>query len=73
MVDYWQGHYANILGHNPPEITARLIESLQADYGLQTGLPEEQEIAYAEPAGADDRRRSRSVSPPPARWRPCTR
>ncbi|MFO7696232.1 MAG: aminotransferase class III-fold pyridoxal phosphate-dependent enzyme, partial [Anaerolineae bacterium] len=47
LVDYWQGHYANILGHNPPEITERLIESLQADYGLQTGLPEEQEIAYA--------------------------
>ncbi|MHB1319025.1 MAG: aspartate aminotransferase family protein [Anaerolineae bacterium] len=48
LVDYWQGHYANILGHNPPEITGRLIESLQADYGLQTGLPEEQEIAYAD-------------------------
>jgi glutamate-1-semialdehyde 2,1-aminomutase len=46
-VDYWQGHYANILGHNPPEITERLVESLQAGYGLQTGLPEEQEIAYA--------------------------
>ena len=47
LVDYWQGHYANILGHNPPEITETLIESLEASYGLQTGLPEEQEIAYA--------------------------
>ncbi|MGI6368192.1 MAG: aspartate aminotransferase family protein [Anaerolineae bacterium] len=48
LVDYWQGHFANILGHNPREIVEPLLASLQADYGLQTGLPEEQEITYAE-------------------------
>ncbi|NLT74724.1 MAG: aminotransferase class III-fold pyridoxal phosphate-dependent enzyme [Chloroflexi bacterium] len=48
LLDYWQGHYANILGHNPPEVTSFLIESLQHASGLQTGLPEEQEIEYCE-------------------------
>ncbi len=47
IIDYWQGHYANILGHNPALITERLIQSLEAGYGLQTGLLEEQEATYA--------------------------
>jgi glutamate-1-semialdehyde 2,1-aminomutase len=48
LLDYWQGHYANILGHNPPEVTQGLVAMLQAGYGLQTGLPEEREAEYAE-------------------------
>ena len=24
ILDFWQGHYANILGHNPPVITENL-------------------------------------------------
>ena len=48
IVDYWQGHYANVLGHNPPEVTHGLIAMLQQGYGLQTGLPEEREVEYAE-------------------------
>ncbi len=48
LLDYWQGHYANILGHNPPEVTQGLAAMLQEGYGLQTGLPEEREAEYAE-------------------------
>ncbi len=48
LLDYWQGHYGNILGHNPPEITEPLISSLRKDYGLQTGLPEEAQTDLAE-------------------------
>lgn len=48
LLDYWQGHYANILGHNPPQITQGLATMLQEGYGLQTGLLEEREAEYAE-------------------------
>ncbi len=48
LTDYWQGHFANILGHNPPEVTKGLAAMLQAGYGLQTGLPEDREAEYAE-------------------------
>jgi glutamate-1-semialdehyde 2,1-aminomutase len=48
IVDYWQGHYANVLGHNPPVITEPLAEALQDGFGLQTGLPDELEADLAE-------------------------
>jgi glutamate-1-semialdehyde 2,1-aminomutase len=38
ILDFWQGHFANILGHNPPQITAPLGEMLAGGYGLQTGM-----------------------------------
>jgi len=38
ILDFWQGHFANILGHNPPEITEPLSEMLANGYGLQTGM-----------------------------------
>ena len=38
-VDFWQGHYTNILGHNPPEVVEPLIRELQRGRGLQTGFP----------------------------------
>lgn len=41
ILDFWQGHFANILGHNPPEITAPLGEMLAGGYGLQTGMVDE--------------------------------
>src|SRR5262249_33994256 len=46
LIDFWQGHFANILGHNPPEI----LESLKnADAALPLHLgcntPIEQEVA----------------------------
>ncbi len=48
LIDYWQGHFANILGHNPPVVTEGLAAMLQEGYGLQTGLPEEREAEFAE-------------------------
>ncbi|MEN6478960.1 MAG: aminotransferase class III-fold pyridoxal phosphate-dependent enzyme [Anaerolineales bacterium] len=48
LVDYWQGHYANILGHNSAIIRDRLIAMLQAGEGLQTGHLEERQTRYAE-------------------------
>lgn len=40
ILDFWQGHYANILGHNPPLIRQALIQALQNGEGLQTGITE---------------------------------
>jgi len=40
ILDFWQGHYANILGHNPPVIRETLIQALQNGEGLQTGITE---------------------------------
>ncbi len=47
LVDYWQGHYANVLGHNPELVTESLAGALAGGYGLQTGLPEELEADLA--------------------------
>lgn len=44
ILDFWQGHFANILGHNPPLVTRALAEMLAHDYGLQTGMVDE--LAY---------------------------
>ena len=38
ILDYWQGHYANVLGHNPALIRDALTERLEAGGGLQSGL-----------------------------------
>jgi glutamate-1-semialdehyde 2,1-aminomutase len=48
LVDFWQGHYANILGHNPALIRDALVQELQHGLGLQTGLPEERETEFAD-------------------------
>jgi len=47
LVDFWQGHYANILGHNPPLIREALATELERGWGLQTGLPDEREAEFA--------------------------
>jgi len=41
ILDFWQGHFANILGHNPPLITETLRDQLASGYGLQTGMVDE--------------------------------
>ncbi len=41
ILDFWQGHFANILGHNPPLVTEALGEMLTNGYGLQTGMVDE--------------------------------
>ncbi len=37
--DFWQGHFTNILGHNPRVITEVLAREFQKGWGLQTGFP----------------------------------
>lgn len=38
-VDFWQGHFANILGHNPEEVVKALREYFEEGQGLATGFP----------------------------------
>jgi glutamate-1-semialdehyde 2,1-aminomutase len=48
IVDFWQGHYANILGHNPPLVRDALQAALSQGSGLQTGIPDEAETEFAQ-------------------------
>ncbi len=41
ILDFWQGHYANILGHNPEVVTAALSRAFASGWGLQTGFTDE--------------------------------
>ncbi len=39
-VDFWQGHFGNILGHNPPVVLDALAEHFREEgQGLATGFP----------------------------------
>jgi len=57
LIDFWQGHYTNILGHNPPLVREALIDALQCGAGLHTGMMEEAHTEYsrllAETTGSD--------------------
>jgi len=48
LLDFWQGHLANILGHNPDVIAVALAQAFAADLGLQTGFTERYQIEAAE-------------------------
>ena len=48
LIDFWQGHYANILGHNPEVVTTALAEAFTEGYGLQCGFAEKTQIEVAE-------------------------
>ena len=48
VMDFWQGHFANILGHNPALVTEALAGSLRDGFGLQTGYPDVLQIETAE-------------------------
>ena len=48
ILDFWQGHYANILGHNPPALTSVLREAFAAGAGLQTGFTDRLQVEAAE-------------------------
>jgi glutamate-1-semialdehyde 2,1-aminomutase len=48
ILDFWQGHFANILGHNPECITGPLAQAFAERSGLQTGLVERAECELAE-------------------------
>ncbi len=38
-VDFWQGHFANILGHNPNVVLDALVKYYKDGQGLATGFP----------------------------------
>jgi len=48
ILDYWQGHFANILGHNPPVVAEALTQVLADGRGLQSGMLHEIEVEAAE-------------------------
>jgi len=48
ILDFWQGHHANVLGHNPDFVTRALAEFFSAGQGLQTGFTDRLQIEVAE-------------------------
>lgn len=38
LIDFWQGHFCNILGHNPPIIQEKIKKLFDKGLGLQSGL-----------------------------------
>jgi len=48
ILDFWQGHHANILGHNPEEITNPLSEGFTRGFGLQSGFTDALQVHAAE-------------------------
>jgi glutamate-1-semialdehyde 2,1-aminomutase len=48
ILDFWQGHLANLLGHNPAEITSVLARAFQQGFGLQSGFTDRLQIEAAE-------------------------
>jgi glutamate-1-semialdehyde 2,1-aminomutase len=48
ILDFWQGHLSNILGHNPPVLTAALAQAFEDGFGLQTGFTDALQVETAE-------------------------
>lgn len=48
ILDFWQGHLANILGHNPVVVTTALAQAFADGQGLQTGFNERWQVEAAE-------------------------
>jgi len=48
ILDFWQGHHANIFGHNPEMVTSALARALSESWGLQTGFTDRLQIEVAE-------------------------
>jgi glutamate-1-semialdehyde 2,1-aminomutase len=38
ILDFWQGHLANVLGHNPEVVTTELAKAFDSGHGLQLGM-----------------------------------
>jgi glutamate-1-semialdehyde 2,1-aminomutase len=47
-VDFWQGHLANVLGHNPQVVLDIMRKEFDADRGLISGFPTRQQAELAE-------------------------
>ncbi len=48
ILDFWQGHMANILGHNPAAVTTKLARAFADGFGLQSGLVDRLQADVAE-------------------------
>jgi len=48
ILDFWQGHLANILGHNPTVVTSAVARALADGWGLQTGFTDRLQVEVAE-------------------------
>lgn len=48
ILDFWQGHLANILGHNPEVVTSVLARAFEDGHGLQTGFADRLQVETAE-------------------------
>ncbi len=48
LLDFWQGHYTNVLGHNPAVITDALARAFADGFGLQAGFTDRLQIEVAE-------------------------
>jgi glutamate-1-semialdehyde 2,1-aminomutase len=48
ILDFWQGHFANILGHNPEVVTSALAAAFADGFGLQTGFEDHLQVEAAE-------------------------
>ncbi len=47
ILDFWQGHMSNILGHNPDFITEELSKTFQRGFGLQSGFTDQLQLETA--------------------------
>lgn len=48
IVDFWQGHFANLLGHNPQIVLSALAQAFEGGFGLQTGFSDRLQVEVAE-------------------------
>jgi glutamate-1-semialdehyde 2,1-aminomutase len=48
LLDFWQGHMANVLGHNPRVVTSQVATRLAEGYGLQLGMTDRLQVEVAE-------------------------
>jgi glutamate-1-semialdehyde 2,1-aminomutase len=48
LLDFWQGHMANILGHNPEVVTLELARRFAGGFGLQVGMTDRLQAEVAE-------------------------
>ena len=48
ILDFWQGHFANLLGHNPTCVTSALVNAFQEGFGLLTGFADRLQVETAE-------------------------
>jgi len=48
ILDFWQGHMANVLGHNPEVVTTELAAAFDRGFGLQLGMADRLQAEVAD-------------------------